>query len=199
MRQHTDQMLARYQPARSRDSRSSSTASSRPPRTSSRDLTEQEMELVTRARDRIQIVNQNMGPLEEAREIATDSRRSGSPRSAKFMGERRQKPHRGGVPLRRRLRARLLAGRARRRATRSSGSSCTTAPPPTRPPPTTPACCRSRSWGRSSTSSTTARPLVSAFGPRQLPSGSWSRPKVTQHTNVAAQSAEKTELDSARR
>jgi HK97 family phage major capsid protein len=40
------------------------------------------------------------------------------------------------------------------------------------------------------------RPLVSALGPRQLPSGNWSRPKVTQHTSVTAQSAEKAELAS---
>jgi hypothetical protein len=39
-----------------------------------------------------------------------------------------------------------------------------------------------------------SRPLVSWLGPRQLPSGSWTRPKVTQHTTVAAQSGEKTEL-----
>jgi hypothetical protein len=39
-----------------------------------------------------------------------------------------------------------------------------------------------------------SRPLVSALGPRQLPGGSWARPKVTQHTSVAAQSAEKGEL-----
>ena len=42
-----------------------------------------------------------------------------------------------------------------------------------------------------------ARPLVSALGPRNLPSGSWSRPRVTQHTQVGAQSSgEKTELAS---
>jgi len=32
-----------------------------------------------------------------------------------------------------------------------------------------------------------ARPLVSAIGPMPLPSASWHRPKVTQHTSVAAQ------------
>ena len=32
-----------------------------------------------------------------------------------------------------------------------------------------------------------SRPLTAALGPRQLPGGSWSRPQVTQHTNVAAQ------------
>jgi HK97 family phage major capsid protein len=39
-----------------------------------------------------------------------------------------------------------------------------------------------------------SRPLVSALGPRQLPAQNWSRPKVTQHTSVASQSAEKAEL-----
>lgn len=39
-----------------------------------------------------------------------------------------------------------------------------------------------------------ARPLVSALGPRPLPSDNWYRPRVTQHTAVAKQSAEKTEL-----
>ena len=41
-----------------------------------------------------------------------------------------------------------------------------------------------------------ARPLVSALGPRELPGKTWSRPKVTQHTAVAEQSAEKAELTS---
>lgn len=42
----------------------------------------------------------------------------------------------------------------------------------------------------------TSRPLVTALGPRQLPSGSWSRPRITQHTQVTAQAGEKTELAS---
>lgn len=42
----------------------------------------------------------------------------------------------------------------------------------------------------------TARPLVSAIGPQQLPTGAWSRPRVTQHTQVAKQAGEKTELAS---
>jgi HK97 family phage major capsid protein len=39
-----------------------------------------------------------------------------------------------------------------------------------------------------------SRPIVSALGPRQLPSGSWSRPQVTQHTQIGVQAGEKTEL-----
>jgi HK97 family phage major capsid protein len=38
------------------------------------------------------------------------------------------------------------------------------------------------------------RPLVTQLGPRNLPGATWTRPKVTQHTDVAAQSAEKAEL-----
>jgi hypothetical protein len=41
-----------------------------------------------------------------------------------------------------------------------------------------------------------ARPVVTALGPRQLPGTGFSRPKVTVHTAVAAQSAEKAELTS---
>lgn len=47
-----------------------------------------------------------------------------------------------------------------------------------------------------------ARPLVSFLGPRDLPSATWHRPKVTQHTSVAVQgslggaSDEKSELES---
>jgi hypothetical protein len=41
-----------------------------------------------------------------------------------------------------------------------------------------------------------ARPVVNALGPQQLPTSTFSRPKVTQHTAVAAQSAEKAELTS---
>ena len=46
-----------------------------------------------------------------------------------------------------------------------------------------------------------ARPLVTFDGPRDMPSATWHRPKVTQHTTVATQGAggaadEKTELSS---
>ena len=39
-----------------------------------------------------------------------------------------------------------------------------------------------------------SRPLTTALGPRNLPNGTWNRPRITQHTNVAAQAGEKTEL-----
>jgi hypothetical protein len=40
----------------------------------------------------------------------------------------------------------------------------------------------------------TARPIVSALGPKGVPGGHFTRPRITQHTDVAQQSAEKTEL-----
>jgi HK97 family phage major capsid protein len=42
----------------------------------------------------------------------------------------------------------------------------------------------------------TSRPLVSALGPQDLGTGSWAYAKVTQHTLVGAQSAEKAEMSS---
>jgi HK97 family phage major capsid protein len=42
----------------------------------------------------------------------------------------------------------------------------------------------------------TARPMTTWLGPRPIPSNQWTRPKVTQHTSVTAQSAEKGELAS---
>src|SRR4029077_13073023 len=39
-----------------------------------------------------------------------------------------------------------------------------------------------------------SRPLCNALGLRHLPAGAWSRPRVSQHTNVAPQGGEKTEL-----
>jgi len=41
-----------------------------------------------------------------------------------------------------------------------------------------------------------ARPIVSALGPQAVPGGRFTRPRVTQHTNVGAQASEKTELTS---
>jgi HK97 family phage major capsid protein len=41
-----------------------------------------------------------------------------------------------------------------------------------------------------------SRPMVTALGARDLPSGTWNRPKISQHTSVAPQAGEKTELTS---
>ena len=43
-----------------------------------------------------------------------------------------------------------------------------------------------------------SRPLVTALGPRHLPSGSWSRPKISQHIDVAAQTGRRPSSSPAR-
>ena len=63
------------------------------------------------------------------------------------------------------------------RRRRASGSSCSTAPPPTRPPADNPGLLPEQILGPVVNFVDAARPLVSALGPRQLPSGSWSRPQ----------------------
>ena len=81
-----------------------------------RDLTAQEMELVTRSRDRQGELNEQAKPMQEAARIAARVGASGSPQIGKLMSEQpSEKPKRGRVPLRRRLHPRLLEGGARRR------------------------------------------------------------------------------------
>ena len=134
-------------------------------------------------------VNEQLKPLEESRRIVGDSARADRASSRSSCARPRQPPAEGRVPLRRRSTSLdyWRAGLGDDEAARAARA----VQPRRRPPDhrrTTPACCRSRSSGRSSTSSTTPGRSSTAFGPRQLPSGSWSRPQVTQHTNVAVQS-----------
>ena len=195
MRQ-TDQMLARYA-AEIEERQQFIDGLVEAAEKDKRDLSEQEMELVTRARERL---------TEPQRRRSRRCRRRAASRSEsanqvadmhQFMTEAsREKPREVELPVRRRLRPRLLAGRPRRRRGAASGSTSTSAPPPTRPPPTTRACCPSRSSGRSSSTSTRRGRWSACSARAHLPSGSWSRPKITQNTQVGVQSAEKTELAS---
>jgi len=158
-----------------------------------RDLNEQEMELVTRARDRIEVVNRNMGPLEEARRISTESTERVAA-LARFMHERDDLPkmveyRSAGAYVLDYWRAGLGADDAIHRLDLYNRAAAhqTTADNPGLLP--------EQIMGPLISFVDDARPLVTALGPRQLPSGSWSRPIVTQHTNVALQaSGEKTEL-----
>ena len=191
----TDQMLARI---RGRDRGASRTFIDgvvEAAEKEGRDLTAQEMELVTRARDRLGELNEQTKPLQEARadrdrvreRIAADrqaawassatrsrARSSTAPPAPTCsttgrpaLGAEEAARAARAVPARRRPPDHRRQPRPAARADRRAGRQL-----------------RRRSRGRSST----------ALGPRQLPSGSWTRPKVTQHTNVAEQSAEKTEL-----
>jgi len=157
-----------------------------------RDLNEQELELVTRARDRIGECNTMMQPLEEARRIgAESSERIAS--IARFMQAEDSRPREveyrsAGAYVLDRWRAGLGHEEASQRLDvfhRAAAHQTTTDNPGLLP---------ESILGPVVNFIDAARPVVSALGPRQLASGSWSRPKVTQHTNVAAQSAEKAEL-----
>ena len=88
---------------------------------SGEDLDDGKMEMITRARDRISQLNEQMKPLEDARRIVDDSRQRVE--QITHMLERRGNlPHQGRIPVRRRVRGRHVACRAReRRLARAAG------------------------------------------------------------------------------
>jgi HK97 family phage major capsid protein len=158
-----------------------------------RDLTEQEMELVTRARGRLDELNKQVEPLNDARRIGAISRERIAEIAKWTQDQEGKKPRdpeyrsAGGYVL-----DRWRAGLGDREAVE-----------------------RIELYHRAAAHQTTAdnagllptpivqpvvnfvdsnRPLVTWLGPRQLPGQNWSRPKVTQHTTVGAQATEKTEL-----
>jgi HK97 family phage major capsid protein len=161
-----------------------------------RDINAQELELITRARDRIQIVNGMLEPLRETARISADSRE----RTARLQAEiaTARSPELAGPVEYRSAGAYVLdywrAGLgvdeaiSRLDLYHRAASHQTTGDNPGLLP--------EQILGPVVNFIDAARPLVSALGPRQLPNGSWSRPKVTQHTLVAAQAGEKTELAS---
>ena len=162
-----------------------------------RDLTSQELELVTRSRERIGELNVQIDPLREASRIARDSYE----RTAKITEElRKAHPEHARAPeveyrsageyVLDYWKAQLGSDEAldRLQTYNRAAAHQTTADNPGLLP--TPIVGPVISFIDSS------RPMVTALGPRQLPSGSWSRPKVTQHTAVALQASEKGELTS---
>lgn len=158
-----------------------------------RDLNEQEMELVTRARERVGKLSDQMEPLKEARRISHESSAKIA-ELAGFMQDRAEEKPREpeydspGAYLVERWRAGLGSEEAVRRLDlyHRAAAHQTTADNPGLIP--TPILAPVISFVDSN------RPLVTWLGPRQLPGQNWNRPKVTQHTSVAVQSAEKAEL-----
>ena len=157
-----------------------------------RDLTSQEMELVTRARTRQGELNDQAKPMQEAAEIALESARRIS-EIGKLMGD--QKKPVGDVAYRTAgewtvdyIAAVTGSTSAKERIehyTRAAAHQTTADNPGLLPV---------QIVGDLINFVDQSRPLIGFFGARQMPSGSWSRPRITQHTNIAAQSAEKTEL-----
>jgi HK97 family phage major capsid protein len=156
------------------------------------DLSDEKMELITRAKERMTFLNNQMAPLEEARRISAES----SERIASIARYMTGKPaeqqpveyRSAGEYLIDRWRAGLGQQEAvnrldqyhRAAAHQTTGDNAGLIPSPIVQPVV--------NFVDSN------RPLVSWLGPRQLPGQNWSRPKVTQHTSIAAQGTEKTEL-----
>jgi len=159
-----------------------------------RDLTTQEMELVTRARDRIGQVNELMKPIEESRRITGESTARVA-ELARFMANEPDAPAKieyrsAGAYVLDYWRAGLGIEAASQRLElyhRAAAHQTTGDNPGLLP---------EQILGPVVNFVDVSRPMISALGPRQLPSGSWSRPKVTQHTATAGQVGEKTELTS---
>jgi HK97 family phage major capsid protein len=159
-----------------------------------RDLSPQEMELVTRARTRMGELNEQVAPLKETRRIGVESRQQLA-ELAKFMGEKQDEKPRvieyrsAGHYVSDYIQAvtgTSTAAKERLEVFMRAAAHQTT--------PDNPGLLPEQILGPVVNYIDAARPIVSILGPRQLPAGAWSRPRVTQHTDVAAQTAEKTEL-----
>jgi len=157
-----------------------------------KDLTDDQLELVSETRNRIAKVNELMGPLEEARRISGDSAER-IRQLAVYMNQQPATPREveyrsAGEYICELWRARLGTQEAQDRLEiyHRAASHQTTADNAGLIP--TPILGPVVDFIDSN------RALVTQLGPRQLPGQTWSRPLVTQHTSVAVQSAEKAEL-----
>jgi HK97 family phage major capsid protein len=159
-----------------------------------RDLSDNEMELFTRSRDRLQELNKQLEPVKESRRISSESQTMIG-ELAKFMQDETQaKPQpieyrSAGAYVLDYWKASLGAQDATQRLdlyNRAAAHQITSDNPGLLPTPVV---------GPVLNFIDQARPLTTWLGPRQIPSNTWTRPKVTQHTNVAAQpTGEKNEL-----
>jgi HK97 family phage major capsid protein len=157
-----------------------------------RDLNAQEMELITRARTRLGELHSQAEPIKEVTRIGNESR-SMLAEISRVRDKEEQKPREieyrsAGEYVMDRWRAGLGQQEAAQRldiyhraaAHQTTADNAGLIPTPIVAPVVN--------------FIDASRPLVSWLGPRQLPGSTWSRPKVTQHTTVATQSAEKAEL-----
>ena len=159
-----------------------------------RDLTEQEMTLLARTRERIKALDEQVQPLQSTIAIATSSRKRTAEIAQQFAEAR---DPRAATPFEYRSageyaidmwRAGLGQADAKERLdlfTRAAAHQTTGDNPGLLP---------EQILGPVVAFVDNSRPIVTALGARQLPAGSWSRPSITQHTRVSAQTAEKTEL-----
>jgi hypothetical protein len=189
----TDALLARYQAeieerSKFMDSVVESAESDK------RDLTEQEMTLLARTRDRIASINEQVGPLQSAAKIAADSAKRTAEIAQQFAEARVESPkssteyRSAGEYVVDVWRAGLGIEEAAMRLDvfKRAAAHQTT--------PDNPGLLPETILGPVVNFVDLSRPTVTVLGPRQLPGGSWSRPMVTAHTKAGPQGGEKTEL-----
>jgi HK97 family phage major capsid protein len=162
--------------------------------TDGRDLNGSEMELVTRANDRIAECDRNLQPLIESRRVGQTSQ-TRLAEISQYMREVEHVPARSveyrsaGEYLIDQWRAGLGERQAAERIDvyhRAASHQTTSDNPGLIPTPII---------GPVISFIDTNRPVVTQLGPKNMPSQNWVRPKVTQHTQVAVQPVgEKNEL-----
>jgi HK97 family phage major capsid protein len=158
-----------------------------------RDLTSQELELVERSRKRQSELAEQMEPLREARRISGESADKIAEISRFMSQEGKPKPEveyrSAGAYILDYWKAKVGNGESLERLdlyNRAAAHQTTADNPGLLPTPIVQPVVNFID---------ASRPLVSFLGPRQIPSNTWVRPKVTQHTNVAVQpTGEKNEL-----
>lgn len=189
----TDQILARYV-AEVEDRQKFIDGVVEDAEQNGRDLTGQEMELVTRARTRMGEIQAQMGPLEELSRIGNDSSKTLARIHEQIEVRGGEKPQdveyrSAGQYVNDVWKSRAGDDDAARRLdiyNRAAAHQVTGDNPGLIPSPIVQPVINFIDQ---------ARPMTTWFGPRDIPSGNWNRPRVTQHTNVALQPVgEKNEL-----
>jgi HK97 family phage major capsid protein len=162
-----------------------------------RDLDPKEMELISRSKDRLTVLRAQIDPIAEASRIATESRERLAQVNAESAARRTPSAsiptpeYRsagayicdvwqagiGNVPAKERIGLYMRAA-----AHQTTADNLGIIPVPV--------------VGPVLNLVDATRPIVSFLGPMDIPAPSFKLPKVTQHTSVAAQSAEKVELAS---
>ena len=190
----TDAMLARLQ-AELEERRTFMDGLVEAAQDAGRDMTPEESELYTRARDRMRVVAGQMEPLAEGARIAIDSSRRTEELRTAYAGARNPQ----AVAVEYRTAGAYIADLYLSRLGDADAAQ------------------RQDLYHRVAAHQTTAdnpgllpetivsplvnfvdvsRPIVGVLAPQDLGSGSWAYARVTQHTQVGRQSAEKTELPS---
>ena len=160
-----------------------------------RDLTNEETELYESATERIKSCSLKLGPLQEGIRVAADSKRRGEELTAALVEAREGRG--AAAPVEYRSAGAFItdywqAGSgvedAKRRMSvyqRAAAHQTTADNLGIIPNPIV---------GTLLSFIDAVRPIVTALGPQAVPGGRFLRPKVTQHTDVGKQTAEKTEL-----